>query len=286
MQTAKAIIATILSGFLFVGAAEAQALKNAGGPAGLPPADFAGAQYADSRGCVYVRAGFDGNVVWIPRVTRDRKQLCGMTPTFARAGAAKPNRTAATVVGAVPPRASKPLLLWPRAARKATLAAAAPVATPIPIKPATLVPRGFKEAWSDGRLNPKRGPRTAAGKAQMDLVWTETVPRRLRVDEPTVRLLQTATTRAASDTILSTRTTAPQPAGARYVQVGAFGVDANARASLARLRALGMPVTTRALNRSGKSLTLVMAGPFAAGSELSRALGVARAAGFADAFLR
>ena len=34
-------------------------------------------------------------------------------------------------------------------------------------------------AWNDGRLNPFRGPRTAAGDAQMERIWTNTVPRKL-----------------------------------------------------------------------------------------------------------
>ncbi|MEM9795472.1 MAG: hypothetical protein AAF919_03225 [Pseudomonadota bacterium] len=42
------------------------------------------------------------------------------------------------------------------------------------------VPRGYRIAWRDGRLNPQRGPRSLQGNAQMRLIWTDTVPRRLR----------------------------------------------------------------------------------------------------------
>jgi hypothetical protein len=40
-------------------------------------------------------------------------------------------------------------------------------------------PPGYRVAFDDGRLNPYRGIRTEAGDAQMRMVWTDTVPRRL-----------------------------------------------------------------------------------------------------------
>ncbi|WP_224826405.1 SPOR domain-containing protein [Cognatishimia sp. MH4019] len=51
-------------------------------PAEFPPASFTAKQYVDSRGCVYVRAGISGNTTWVPRVTRSRKQICGMQPSL------------------------------------------------------------------------------------------------------------------------------------------------------------------------------------------------------------
>lgn len=41
------------------------------------------------------------------------------------------------------------------------------------------VPRGYKAAWSDDRLSRTRQHQTLAGKGKMDLIWTQTVPRRL-----------------------------------------------------------------------------------------------------------
>lgn len=53
-------------------------------PAELPPSDYAGQQYVDSKGCMFVRAGRPGEVVWIPRVTREGKPLCDNPPSGHR----------------------------------------------------------------------------------------------------------------------------------------------------------------------------------------------------------
>ena len=80
--------------------AMAQSVTTIDTPSELPPASFTGRQFADSRGCVFVRAGVDEAVVWVPRVTRDRDQVCGFTPTFAGG-----NRSADTARAAASERA-------------------------------------------------------------------------------------------------------------------------------------------------------------------------------------
>jgi len=231
------------------------------------------------------------------------------------------------------------------------------------------LPRGYRRAFDDDRLNPRRTEGTFAGKAQMELVWTNTVPRQLidvrsgrnvtalyaaqvpvvsssgsvadreapskaarraaKVDAVAPQRTaeraagSTAATRAVAmnsrnGTALQrkravadapvggtvstrsapvtrkpvaqaeTKTAAARPAagGHRYVQVGTFGVAANADRTAARLRAGGLPVRISAYTKGGTRYQIVMAGPFADGATLSRALSAARGAGFRDAFTR
>ena len=84
------LTAAVLSLMVGSGAGWAQSLAEADEPAEFPPASFTGSQYVDSRGCVYVRAGFDDAVTWVPRVSRSRQVLCGFTPTFANARTPEP----------------------------------------------------------------------------------------------------------------------------------------------------------------------------------------------------
>ena len=53
------------------------------GPAELPPADYQGQSYVDSKGCIFLKAGYGGKSEWVPRTGEDRKAICGQTPTQA-----------------------------------------------------------------------------------------------------------------------------------------------------------------------------------------------------------
>jgi predicted small lipoprotein YifL len=169
------------------------------GPAELPPADFAGRQYVDSSGCVFVRAEVNGAVTWAPRLNRDRTPLCGYRPSLA-AGFGQTAGNLPEIRPDAPPVIVDSATVVETAATTAPaaapVAAAAPAAVARPgvprrtdvyagkyepsASPGTLsrsqIPRGYKLVWEDGRLNPNRGPRTAAGDASMAQLWSNDVP--------------------------------------------------------------------------------------------------------------
>lgn len=180
------------------------------------------------------------------------------------------------------------------------------------------VPKGYRPVWSDDRLNPKRAHQTLAGKAQMDLIWTQTVPRQL-IDRASGRdvtrffpgLTYPNTSYAQQDGAIAATPTVssksrqpvavtpaarsqpkavakaqPKAAKATYVQVAMFAQPGNAQRTAGNLAAKGLPMRIWNAKRGGKAVQLVVVGPFADASQARGALSVVKRAGFSDAYLR
>ena len=370
--------------------AQAQTLAQIGGPAELPPNSFSGDQYVDSRGCVFLRAGNGGRLNWVPRVTRERKVLCGFPPTLGAkpviemADEVAPVQAAPVVVAKTvaprapvvvtrrvgPPletiaslpemRAAAPVVadaapvravrqqgydvatstgvpagkvgcytdapvaervtlrnggtalvctrgdgtvtgwrppVYPDGARVGASLSNPPVAvsgrsargtgTAAPAddyaaatNPAPVMPKGYRAAWKDDRLNPNRARGTAEGQAAQDQIWTRDVPAQLVTDKAKKKA------KKAKNVAVSTSNAATATTDTLWVQVGTFGVKANATGAALKLAALGLPTAKSRITKGGKALEIVLAGPFGSAAEAKAALSSARAAGFGDAILR
>ena len=80
---------------------------------------------------------------------------------------------------------------------------------------------------------------------------------------------------------------APKATGpGRYVQVGAYGQPANAQAAVQRIINAGLPARTNKITRAGKTIQVVLAGPFTSSAALNSGLQTSRSVGFSDAFVR
>lgn len=157
-----------------------------------------------------------------------------------------------------------------------------------------VVPKGYRPAFTDDRLNPRRAEMNRSGIYSTERIWTNTVPRKLRHGEvsgdargyapaPAPRVSSQGATRPR-ETVSSRSVSVAS--GHRWVQVGSFGVPANADKAARRLKAAGLPVRYGKYRNGQGELRLVLAGPFGSKAEVAQALDTARRAGFRDAFPR
>lgn len=180
------------------------------------------------------------------------------------------------------------------------------------------VPAGYKRAWTDERLNPHRAHQTFAGKAAMERMWTETVPRRLILaktgEEVTAEypgLVYPYTSYAEQHAAM-----APQKArrghkpgasrsapvlvdpqqsdaemataavGQGYVQAAVFTTRAEAAQAAQQLAGTGLPTRLGHMTDDGTRYNVVLSGPFEDRGAQNAALARVRRAGFDDARLR
>jgi pyruvate/2-oxoglutarate dehydrogenase complex dihydrolipoamide acyltransferase (E2) component len=129
-------------------------------PANLPPESFTGDQFVDNNGCIFVRAGFDGNTTWVPRVTRSREPICGQEPTFdaTAVAAAEPDEAPETEDTG----ADTPADTAPTASSDTTATASADIVapkSPRTLRPqATVPPRIVRSVPRDRAVRAPRGP--------------------------------------------------------------------------------------------------------------------------------
>ncbi|WP_299296493.1 SPOR domain-containing protein [uncultured Tateyamaria sp.] len=163
MKVTRVVALAVIAASMGVGALHAQNLRNAQAPAEFPPASFKGSQYVDSKGCVFIRAGIDGNVTWVPRVNRQRQLVCGQSPSLSANAAAavrtQPAQTARNVeqitvappaaTPAPAPRAAAPAATRPAptaAPKSPTVTAARPAPAPAPRRVTVAKPPAPKPA--------------------------------------------------------------------------------------------------------------------------------------------
>ncbi len=144
------------------GGAVAQSDSGARVPAEFPPSSYTGRQYVDSRGCVFIRAGIDGDVTWVPRVTRGRKVICGF----------KPSQSQGTATASARPAPAKTAARQPEVITVPQKPAAAPKPAPTTRRVATSPKKVVRTAPASKPAAPRRAttspkiitvsPRTAA----------------------------------------------------------------------------------------------------------------------------
>ncbi|WP_372886217.1 SPOR domain-containing protein [Shimia sp.] len=142
------------------------------------------------------------------------------------------------------------------------------------------VPEGYRRVFDDGRLNPHRAEQTFAGKAAMDAIWGEKLPRKLKP----------ATAAPGALSVVSTRSAPAEKAlrigGQNYVQVQTYRDPAAAQAAAQSLRAGGMPVRIGKYSRDGQVYRMVLVGPYDGAGRAAAVAEQLRRGGYGDAFLR
>jgi len=274
-------------GFLFCAQTVAYAQTNGGAPAELPPVGFEGREYTDSRGCVFLRSTFGGEVTWIPRYGPDRRPVCGEAPTAQ--ATPTPSDTPDTVQSATtapePEAPAAPVASAPVAS--APVAASRPAAAPAPaarVQPRRAAPQRARATRAAPRADPSgRHPSCPDSAPYGQLVDTALGRPLVRcVTSPALFLDQYFD--GAFGAPGAAPGAAPKAAArsGRVVQVGSFGVPSNATRLRARLETAGMPARIH----QTRGLNVVTVGPFASPDSAHHALASVRRMGFRDAFLR
>lgn len=164
MRVLRVVSAAILAALMAGIPAGGQTPAQIDAPKEPPPAGFTGNQYVDSAGCVFIRAGVDGQTTWVPRISRDRKLVCGYQPTVAP-GTLQAAAGATSTDAAEPEAAAEPAAAEPEAVPE-VVAETAPAVAPAPATASAVPPR--TAAKRVAAIQPKAA--APAGKGPVRLV--------------------------------------------------------------------------------------------------------------------
>ena len=221
MRVTRIVAFAVIAASVGVGGLHAQNLRNAEAPAEFPPASYKGAQYIDSKGCVYIRAGIDGNVTWVPRVNRQRKLICGQTPSLstqaAQAARSAPQQSARQQVEqiTIAPSAQPA----PQAAPRTATAAPAPKPAPKTTTRTTTTATAQAERV---RPAPTRRVVTVAPPTPKPVIVTpKPAPVAKAAPAPTPRRIARVQTQPAAKATHTPACSGVSPISGRYINSGA-----------------------------------------------------------------
>ncbi|WP_299375718.1 SPOR domain-containing protein [uncultured Tateyamaria sp.] len=220
MKVTRVVALAVIAASLGVGVLHAQNLRNAQTPAEFPPSSFKASQYVDSKGCVFIRAGIDGNITWVPRVNRQRQVICGQTPSLsanaAQSARSQPAQTARNVeqITVDPPaQAAAPAPAPVQAEVRSPKSPPAPVARATPRPAPAAAPRRV----ATPKPAPKAVRRVATPAPQVVVPAPAPVPRRVvQAPAPAPVAPQQRTVAQAQPAC-----TGASPISARYINSGA-----------------------------------------------------------------